>query len=78
MGKFSVNSIRGNENGKVRLGEGLLNDASKGKSWAEKGVHLSQILKRNARTGEGSEELWKYSYEKFIMPNVKKGNIKED
>lgn len=29
MGKFSVNSIRGNENGKVRLGEGLLNDASK-------------------------------------------------
>ena len=28
MGKFSVNSIRGNENGKVRLGEGLLNDAS--------------------------------------------------
>ena len=56
----------------------ILNDASKGKSWAEKGVHLSQILKRNARTGEGSEELWKYSYEKFIMPNVKKGNIKED
>ena len=40
--------------------------------------HLSQILKRNARTGEGSEELWKYSYEKLIMPNVKKGNIKED
>ena len=56
----------------------ILNDASKGKSWAEKGVHLSQILKRNARTGEGSEELWKYSYEKLIMPNVKKGNIKED
>ena len=56
----------------------ILNDASKGKSWAEKGVHLSQILKRNARTGEGTEELWKYSYEKFIMPNVKKGNIKED
>ena len=26
MGKFSVNSIRGNENGKVRLGEGLLNE----------------------------------------------------
>ena len=41
MGKFSVNSIRGNEDGKglkvdavegekkLRLGEGLLNDASK-------------------------------------------------
>lgn len=54
----------------------ILNDASKGKSWAEKGVHLSQILKRNARTGEGSEELWKYSYEKLIMPNVKKGILK--
>ena len=56
----------------------ILNDASKGKSWAEKGVHLSQILKRNARTAEGSEELWKYSYEKLIKPNVEKGNIKED
>lgn len=39
-------------------------------------MHLSQILKRNARTGEGSEELWKYSYEKLIMPNVKKGILK--
>lgn len=56
----------------------ILNDASKGKSWAEKDVHLSQILKRNARTAEGSEELWMYSYEKLIMPNVEKGNIKED
>lgn len=56
----------------------ILNDASKGKSWAEKGVHLSQILKRNEKTGEGSEELWKYSYENLIRPNVEKGNIKND
>ncbi|MDY4743666.1 MAG: HD domain-containing protein [Lachnospira sp.] len=56
----------------------ILNDASKGKSWAEKGVHLSQILKRNEKTGEGSEELWKYSYENLIRSNVEKGNIKED
>ena len=55
----------------------ILNDASKGKSWAEKGVYLSQILKRNEKTGEGSEELWKYSYENLIRPNVEKGNIKE-
>ena len=55
----------------------ILNDASKGKSWAEKGVHLSQTLKRNEETGEGSEELWKYSYENLIRPNVEKGNIKE-
>ena len=55
----------------------ILNDASKGKSWAEKGVHLSQILKRNEKTGEGSEELWKYSYENLIRPNVERGNIKE-
>ena len=55
----------------------ILNDASKGKSWAEKDVHLSQILKRNEKTGEGSEELWKYSYENLIRPNVEKGNIKE-
>lgn len=55
----------------------ILNDASKGKSWAEKDVHLSQILKRNEKTGEGSEELWKYSYENLIRPNVERGNIKE-
>ena len=43
----------------------MLNDASKGKAWATRGVHLSQILGRNKNTAKGSETLWNYSYEKF-------------
>ena len=35
----------------------MLNDASKGKAWATRGVHLSQILGRNKNTAKGSETL---------------------
>ena len=56
----------------------MLNAASKGKSWKEKGVCLSQILERNKNTAEGSEELWNYSYNHFIGPNAEKGNIQKD
>lgn len=56
----------------------MLNDASNGRSWSEHGVHLSQIMGRNRRTGEGSEVLWEYSRENFILPHVEKGHIKED
>lgn len=56
----------------------LLNNASGGKSWMENGVRVSQILKRNERTKEGSEQLWRYSYQHFIKPNVEKGYIIED
>ena len=35
----------------------LLNDASNGRSWAEHGVHKSQIYKRNEHTSEGSREI---------------------
>lgn len=52
----------------------LLNHASKGKSWEEHGVHIEQILKRNARTHEGSEVLWKY-IEEILQENVEKGLI---
>ena len=55
----------------------MLNDASGGKSWEEKGVHLSQILERNKNTAEGSKMLWDYAYNHFIRPNVEKGNIKD-
>lgn len=50
----------------------MLNAASDGKSWKEKGICLSQILERNKNTAEGSKELWDYSYNHFIHPNVKK------
>lgn len=53
----------------------MLNAASQGLAWKEHGVHLSQILKRNEATPEGSKELWEYARENFIGPNIEKGNI---
>lgn len=50
----------------------LLNDASGGKSWAEHGVRLGQILKRNQSTPEGSQALWEYARQAFIQPHVGK------
>lgn len=52
----------------------LLNDASQGKSWKEHGVKMEQILKRNARTHEGSEILWNY-VEGILQKNVENGLI---
>lgn len=54
----------------------MLNDLTDGKAWVEKGVCLGQILKRNEHTMEGSEELWEYAQENFLIPNVEKGRIK--
>ncbi len=56
----------------------MLNDATQGKSWVDHGVRLSQVLKRNARTAEGSEALWDYTHQNFISPNVEKGKLKKD
>lgn len=53
----------------------VLNDVTNGKTWREHGICVSQVLKRNERTEKGSEELWKYVYEKLILPNVEKGNL---
>ena len=55
----------------------MLNDASKGKSWQEHGICLSQILHRNERTADGSETLWNYAKEQFIEPNLEKGRIRK-
>ena len=55
----------------------MLNAATDGRMWVENGVHLEQILKRNEKTHEGSEVLWMYMYEHFILPNVNKGRIKK-
>lgn len=54
----------------------MLNAATDGRMWVENGVHLEQILKRNEKTHEGSEVLWEYMYEHFIIPNVEKKRIK--
>ncbi len=53
----------------------MLNDASGGRSWLEHGIRLSQVLKRNANTSDGSEGLWEFAKENFIKPNVEKGNL---
>ncbi len=55
----------------------LLNHASGGKSWREHGVKKSQVMGRNERTHEGSEEIWSY-LKNIIDENVKKGNIIDD
>lgn len=54
----------------------LLNDASGGRSWREHGIKKSQVLARNARVHEGSEELWNYARE-LIEKNVENGNLQD-
>ena len=55
----------------------LLNDASGGKSWAEHGVKKSQVLARNTRTHEGSEELWAYA-KSLIEKNEEAGRLLDE
>lgn len=56
----------------------MLNDAADGVSWTKHQVRLSQILKRNAKTAEGSQTIWNYAFENIFTPNIKKGNIIDD
>ena len=56
----------------------MLNDATDGKSWSERGVRISQVLKRNENTAKGSKALWEYAYEQMLKPNVEKGRIIDD
>ena len=55
----------------------MLNNASGGKSWKEHDVHSEMVYKRNARTAEGSEQLWKYADDNFIKPNIEAGNLQK-
>lgn len=52
----------------------LLNDASGGKSWEEHGVKKSQVMARNVRVHEGSEEIWAYA-KALIERNVEAGKL---
>lgn len=56
----------------------MLNNSTNGKVWAENKIRLSQILERNKITPEGSETLWEYSLNNFIMPNVEDKKIIKD
>lgn len=53
----------------------MLNDATGGKAWKEWGTSLEKILKRNKNTHKGSEVLWEYSLNNFIMPHVESGEV---
>ncbi|MFR4350085.1 MAG: HD domain-containing protein [Roseburia sp.] len=52
----------------------LLNVATDGKSWREHGVKRSQVMARNARTHEGSEEIWSYA-KALIEEQLVKGSL---
>ena len=56
----------------------MLNSTTEGKSWKEHGIRLSQVMKRNEHTAEGSEALWEYAYNTFVKPNVEKGILKDN
>lgn len=53
----------------------MLNNSTDGRVWEENKIRLSQILERNELTPKGSEKLWDYSLNNFIMPNADKGKI---
>jgi len=52
----------------------MLNNASDGKSWKEHQVKKENILKRNEKTGSGSEKIWDYM-KLLIEKNVEKGAV---
>ena len=53
----------------------MLNNATGGRVWADRGIRFSQILERNKNTADGSAVLWDYSLQHFLVPNVQKGAI---
>ena len=56
----------------------MLQAATDGRAWREGGRRLSEVLRRNTSTAEGSEVLWNYAKENFIMPQIEKGHLKDD
>lgn len=55
----------------------MLNDATGGKAWMEHGVAKHQIVNRNAKVHEGSEEIWNWIKD-IIDKNVEMGHIKDE
>lgn len=55
----------------------MLNHATGGKSWRERGIRRSQVEKRNSRVGESSRIMKAY-VEDILDKNVEKGNLKNE
>lgn len=56
----------------------MLNAASGGKGWLEHNVSLSQVMKRQSYTPDGSQTLWEYAWKHFFKPNLEAGRIVND
>lgn len=56
----------------------MLNVASGGKAWVEHQVVLSQVLKRNEHTAEGSRRIWDYGKKNLILPSLEQGSLADD
>ena len=56
----------------------MLNTVNGGVAWKERGIAMSQIMKRNEHTAEGSQALWDYAYDNFFKKNLDAGNIVDD
>lgn len=54
----------------------LLNDVTNGRSWREHEVCRSQVMKRNSRTGEGSQRIME-EVTAIVNHHVEKGNLKD-
>jgi len=46
----------------------MLNASTKGKAWEEHDVVVEQVLRRNEKSSMGSQTLWEYAYENFLVP----------
>ena len=55
----------------------MLNDATDGLAWREHDVKKSQVLRRNSRTGEGSQVMMEY-INKILDKNVESGNLRDE
>ena len=56
----------------------MLQSATHGKAWREGGRRLSEVLKRNEKSAEGSQALWEFAKEHFIKPEIDAGNLTDD
>ena len=56
----------------------MLNYATDGKAWLFHDIALSQVLRRNERSGEGARDVWAYVLEHFIRPSAEAGWLRKD
>lgn len=56
----------------------MLQAATDGRAWKEGGRRLSEVLRRNATTPDGSRALWEYAKEHFITPQLENGHLQKD